>query len=399
MSGRRMKSVTQIRHIAVREIKQRARSRAFLVTMVLVVGLVLFLGQLIAWETRDEPTSVIGVAGEAPAGIEAALDSAAAAFDVDIDVRRYPDAATAEQAVQDGDAAVALVGTSNLVWKADPDLRLAAIVNGAVDDLARRQQAAELGLTPEQVNALVAPPPLPNQRLQQEDPEEGPRRIGANIGTFLLYMAILMFGQFVMMGVTEEKSSRVVEVVLSRVRPYQVLAGKVIGIGLLGLAQVVILGGAILLSLTTFEIADVSLPSLGGSILLSVVAWFLLGYAFYSVIYAALGATVSRQEDIQSVAMIPVLLLIPGFFISILALDDPTTTLVRITSLIPPTSPMVMPTRMAVTSVPLWEVAVSVGLLLAATYGLIRLGGRIYAGAILRLGAKVRLRDAWKAAE
>jgi len=59
----------------------------------------------------------------------------------------------------------------------------------------------------------------------------------------------------------------------------------------------------------------------------------------------------------------------------------------------------VMPTRMAVTSVPLWEVAVSVGLLLAATYGLIRLGGRIYAGAILRLGAKVRLRDAWKATE
>jgi ABC-2 type transport system permease protein len=190
-----------------------------------------------------------------------------------------------------------------------------------------------------------------------------------------------------------------VEVVLSRVRPYQVLAGKVIGIGLLGLAQVVILGGAILLSLTAFDIANVSIPSLGGGILLSVIFWFLLGYAFYSVIYAALGATVSRQEDIQSVAMIPLPLLLPAFFISILALEDPNTTLVRITSLIPPTSPIVMPARMAVTSVPLWEVAVSVGLLLAATYGLIRLGGRIYAGAILRIGAKVRLREAWRAAE
>jgi len=394
-----MSGLRQIWYIAVRELKQRARSRAFLITMVLVVGLVLLTGQLLAHEMRDPAPSVVGIAGEAPDGIDTALGAAATAFDMDVEVRHYPDAATAERAVKDGEAEVALVDGSSLVWKKDPDVTLAAVVNGALNEIARRDEAAALGLTPEQVSALVSPTPLTNQRLEEEDPAEGPRRIGAYIGSLLLYMAILMFGQFVMMGVTEEKSSRVVEVVLSRVRPYQVLAGKVIGIGLLGLAQVVILGGAILLSLTTFEIADVSLPSLGGSILLSVVAWFLLGYAFYSVIYAALGATVSRQEDIQSVAMIPVLLLIPGFFISLVALDNPGTTLVRITSLLPPTSPMVMPTRMAVTSVPLWEVAVSVGLLLAATYGLIRLGGRIYAGAILRLGAKVRLRDAWKATE
>jgi ABC-2 type transport system permease protein len=391
--------LAQIWRIAMRDLKQRARSRAFLVTMVLIVGLALFMGQLIAWESGKTTTSVIGITGQAPTGIEAALDTAASAFDVTIDVRSYPDTAAAEQAVRDGHADVALIGTSTMVWKGDPDLRLAAIVNGAVANLERRRQAADLGLTDEQVAALVSPAALGSQRLTQVDPEAEPRRIGANIGTFVLYMAILMFGQFVMMGVTEEKASRVVEVVLSRVRPYQVLAGKVIGIGLLGLAQVVILGGAILLSLTAFDIANVSIPSLGGGILLSVIFWFLLGYAFYSVIYAALGATVSRQEDIQGVAMIPLPLLLPAFFISILALEDPNTTLVRITSMIPPTSPIVMPTRMAVTSVPLWEVAVSVGLLLAATYGLIRLGGRIYAGAILRLGAKVRLREAWRAAE
>ncbi|MGD2051503.1 MAG: ABC transporter permease [Acidimicrobiia bacterium] len=392
-------SLGQIWHIAMRDLKQRARSRAFLVTMVLVVGLALFMGQLIAWESGKAPTSTIGFTGEVPAGIEAALDSAAASFDVTVHVRAYPDRAGAEQAVVDGEADVALVGTSDLVWKGDPDLRLAAIVNSAVAALDRGRQASDLGLSPDQVAALVSPPPLTNERLTQVDPEAEPRRIGANIGTFVLYMAILMFGQFVMMGVTEEKASRVVEVVLSRVRPYQVLAGKVLGIGLLGLGQVVILGGAILLSLTAFDIANVSIPSLGGGILLSVIFWFLLGYAFYSVIYAALGATVSRQEDIQGVAMIPLPLLLPAFFISIIALEDPTTALVRITSMIPPTSPIVMPTRMAVTSVPAWEVAVSVGLLLAATYGLIRLGGRIYAGAILRIGAKVRLRDAWRAAE
>ena len=112
----------------------------------------------------------------------------------------------------------------------------------------------------------------------------------------VLYISILIFGQFVLMGVMEEKQNRVVEVVLSRVRPSQVLAGKVIGIGLLGLIQVLTFGVAGLFTLAIINVADVGLSGIGVETFLRVLFWYLLGFGLYSVLYGALGATISRQE-------------------------------------------------------------------------------------------------------
>ncbi len=205
-------------------------------------------------------------------------------------------------------------------------------------------------------------------------------------------------GQALMTSTVEEKSSRVVEVLLSRVAPARILAGKVIGIGLLGLTQLVLFGGTIWLALSQIDIADVSLGAVGASIVLQVVAWYLVGYAFFATLYGALGATISRQEDVQSMAMIPVILLLPGYFISIILPENPEMLLGRVASIIPPTSPLVMPIRLAVSSVPLWELLVTLGLLAAAAYGMVRFGARIYSGAVLEMGPKVRLRAAWRAA-
>ena len=127
-----------------------------------------------------------------------------------------------------------------------------------------------------------------------------------------------------------------IEVVLSRVRPHELLAGKVLGIGVLGLAQLLIMGVAALFTVSLFDIADVDLGALILRILAWIIFWYLLGYAFFSVTYAALGATVTRQEDAQSVAMLPVMLLPPGYFISITALENPDSTIATIGSIIPP---------------------------------------------------------------
>jgi ABC-2 type transport system permease protein len=217
------------------------------------------------------------------------------------------------------------------------------------------------------------------------------------VGSILLYISILMFGQFVMMGVMEEKQSRVVEVVLSRTRPRRLLAGKVLGIGLLGVIQLVVIGGAALFTLSRANVVNVDLAGIGARVALTVLVWYLLGYALFAVLYAALGATISRQEDAQGVAFIPILAIVPGFFLSIYALEEPNAVLPHLGSIIPPFSPFVMPTRMTVTNVPTWEVALSVVLILLATYWVLRLGARIYQGSILRIGAKVKLRDALKA--
>ena len=206
-----------------------------------------------------------------------------------------------------------------------------------------------------------------------------------------------MFGQFVLMGVMEEKQNRVVEVVLSRVTPTQVLTGKIIGVGLLGIIQVLILGGAALGVFTVIDLADVDLSALGLEIIGVVLFWYLLGYTFYSVMYGALGATVSRQEDMQGAVLVPVMLIVPGFFFGQIAAESPDALLARIGSLVPMWSPMVMPVRAAVSDVPIWEVVLAIGIVVVSVYGLVRLGGRIYTGAILNLGSKVRLRDAWRA--
>ena len=126
--------------------------------------------------------------------------------------------------------------------------------------------------------------------------------------------------------------------------------------------------------------------------------WYLLGYTFYSFMYGALGSTISRQEDVQGVAMLPVLFILPGFFLGQMALLDPNTTLARVTSLIPIWSPMVMAVRATTGDVPIWEVALAVALIVATTILLVKLGGRIYRGAILQVGKKTKLRAAWKSA-
>jgi ABC-2 type transport system permease protein len=392
------RAAVQTWEIAQRDLVQRAKSKAFLATSLLVVGMILVLGPLIASELDDPPPYRVGVVGMTDEEFTTYLEVAAASFDREAVIERFDDVSAAEQDLEFGDLNVIVVDGTEVVWLEEESTPLNSIVAVALQSIERRDVAAELGLTPDEARSLLAPPTPGSRTLREPDPETEPRRIGAFIGSILLYMSILMFGQFVMMGVVEEKSSRVVEVLLSRVRPTQILVGKVIGIGLLGLAQLALLGAVVWFTLTQFDIAEISLADIGRDVIVQVVFWYLVGYTFFAVIYAALGATISRQEDMQSVALIPVALLLPGYFIALLSLEDPNATLSRVTSMLPPTSPLVMPMRLAVGGVAAWEVAVALALLAAASYGLIRLGGRVYTGAVLKLGPKVKLREAWRAA-
>lgn len=393
-----MSAARQVFLIARRDFLQRARSKAFLASMLVIVGLVAAIGPLLALETRDPPPYDVGIVGSLPAGVEESLRVAAARFDRRVATRAYDTLAAGEAALTSGATDVLVVNGTELVWHEEPAAQLAAIVGGSLQTLDRQRVIDELGLTPEEEARLLAPVSLPSRTLQDPNPDAEPRRIAAYSGNVVLYISILMFGQFVMLGVMEEKASRVVEVVLSRAPPRRVIAGKVIGIGALGLLQLVVLVTAALVTLSMADVADVDLTAIGFEVALAVIFWYLLGFTFFSVLYAGLGATVSRQEDLQAVAMIPVLFLLPGYFISFIALEEPDAIIARIASLVPPTSPMVMPVRAIAGAVPLWEVVLSVLILLTATYGLVRLGGRLYRGSILRIGAKVRLREAWRAA-
>ena len=388
----------QVALVAQRDFLQRATSRAFLLTMLLVVTVVLVAGPLLADALRPDVSRDVGVVGQPSTAFTSTLDAAAEQVELEPVLVPVDDRSLGESALSEGDIDVLLVldaGPATVVWQSEPDPQLATLLTLAVRADVQQQEAADLGLSPDETAALVEPAPPTTVVIDPADPNAEAEDATVFVGMLLLYISVILFGQFVMMAVVEEKSSRVVEVLLSRVLPYRLLAGKVLGIGTLAILQILVLATALYVVVTQVIAPDAELV-LGPRLLGSIIFWFLVGFAFYAVLYAALGSTVTRQEDVQSVALLPLLFVLPGYFAAVIATENPDTVLTRVTSLLPPTSPFVMPVRSAVSDVPAWELGLSVVLLVGATYGMIRLAGRIYTGAILSIGAKVSLREAWR---
>lgn len=392
-----MSAVRQIVEIARRDFVQRARSKTFLITTGLTVAAIFALVPLLAAEIRDPAPSVVGVTGSSPVGFPERFVTSAEALGFAAEVRQMDSVARGEAALGDGQLDALVVDGSVIVFAQETSPRLTAAINAAAGGIARDRAIADLGLTPGQAARIVDPPALVERVVRPPDPEDMPRRVGAQLGAILLYMALIIFGQFILMGVMEEKQSRVVEVILSRVRADRLLAGKILGIGLLGLCQLIVIGGALVLAVVIVDVPGVDLPSLGVGILAWTTLWFLLGFGLYAVLYGALGATVTRQEDSQGAAMLPVVLLLPGYFVSFTAIENPDGLAAVIGSLVPFSAPVVMPVRMAAGTVPWWQGASSIGLVLITTLVMIRVGGRIYRGAVLTLGPKVSIRDALRA--
>jgi ABC-2 type transport system permease protein len=198
----------------------------------------------------------------------------------------------------------------------------------------------------------------------------------------------------VLTGVVEEKSTRVVEVLLSRVPPTSLLGGKIAGIGLAALGQFLAVAAAAMATLLVTRPAG--LPPGTYTAIPMLVVWFMLGFAFYSMLYGSLGSLASRAEDAQAAAA-PVIALIAGIYVlAIMAMANPAAGWITIVSMLPPTAPIIMPLRAALVTVPAWQMVAAIVLMLAAIYGLFRAGGRLYQNAVLHTGARLRLREAWR---
>ena len=393
-----MKPLRAILKVARRDFVERGRSKTFLISTLLIVALILGVGPLLANGFSQAPPIAIGVVGAAPEALTSALDGSAAALDVEYELTRYDDRSTAESGLRSGDVAV-VIDDDGLLWEQEVAPFTNALVSTALQAMVRQETITELGLTPDQVAALLAPRSPRAATLDPPDPERGIRQGAAYAGALLLFMSIVLFGQFVLLGVLEEKSNRVAEVVLSRVRPVELLSGKVLGIGVLGFAQIAVIGASIVALISIIDVADLpNLSEIGIPIVVGVIGWYVLGFAFYSALYAAAGSLVSRQEEVQGVGWIPMIGLLPAYFLSLEAALRPERLIVKIGSMFPGTAPLVMPVRAASGTVASWQVAVAILVTIASTYLLMRLAARIYKGGILRT-SRVKLLDAYRSAE
>lgn len=393
-----MSAFRQVFEVARRDFLQRARSRAFLILTLVTVAAIFAGVPLLARQVRDAPPSSVGVTGTVPDGFDDRLALTADALGFETEVLAYRSVQEGEDALEAGEIDALVIDGATLEFATEGSDRITAAVNAAVQSEARDSAITELGLTPAQAQSVLDPPGVEQSVLSPPDDEQLPRRIGAYVGSILLYMAILIFGQFIMLGVMQEKQNRVVEVVLSRMRAERLLTGKILGIGSLGLLQLVVIGGALVGAVTLVDMPGVDVSVLGLSILLQTILWFLLGFALYSVLYGALGATVTRQEDAQGAALLPLFLLLPGYIIAMTAIESPQGVASVIGSLVPFTAPLVMPVRASAGVVPVWQMGLSMGLVMATTYVAIKLGARIYRGAVLSIGAKVKVREALRMA-
>ena len=213
--------------------------------------------------------------------------------------------------------------------------------------------------------------------------EDRDRRLGfATVGVVLMFTQLIGYCYWVAMGVVEEKSSRVIEVVLSKVRPRDLLAGKVLGIGGLGLAQLVLF---VAVGLGTFSLADrFPIPPGVWPVTAAIVVAFVLGYLLYASLFSIAGAMAARVEDLQTTST-PFSLLVTGNYLAAMArLGDPAGSLAYVLSFVPFSSPMVMPLRIAYGDAAVWEVALAAAALIAMAVVLIRIAERVYRGGVLR---------------
>lgn len=382
-----------------REVVERGRSRTFLLTAVFT--LVIIAGAILvpALVGDGETTYTVGVVGDAGRDVLAAASSLDE--DVRFDVVELPGRPEAEEALAAGDVEAVLLGPGTLLVERAPgelfgSSLVATLQQGAAT--VRLQALVEAGgeTTARAVDVLTSDP-LAVESLAGPTGGTAAAEAFAFGSLLLMYTAVLTYGAWTLTGVTEEKTNRVVEILLASVRPWHLLTAKVVGIGILGLAQLAVTVAVVvgLIALTgAAEIPDVPLGSAAALLL-----WFVVGYGIYSVIFATLGSLVSRPEEAQTVAFPVTILIVVAFFASLQALEAPGGTLAVVTTLIPFTAPFVAPVRSALGALPAWEAAVSVVVAAATMYGLVRLGGRVYSGGILRTGARIKLREAFRSAE
>jgi ABC-2 type transport system permease protein len=377
--------------VASREIRLRAKTRVFVITSVILliaVALAVALPAILSGKSKPDK---IGVVGGTTATITGIITQAGQLSGGQAVAVAEPNQAAAEAALRNGDLAAVLVPNKEIIVKQVP----LGGVSGSVETLARLAGLSKLIQdVPGAANAVAQGVTLPVRGLQAPSTSLSSRLTGL-FTIVVVWVLISVYGSQIALGIGEEKSSRVVEVLLSSVRPVQLLIGKVLGIGLLALTQAVSM-------VLVFIIAGFASGSnlVHGATLNVVIAggvFMILGYAFYCTAFAAAGSLVSRQSDVNSTIMPVQLPLILAYALSYTVIyANGANAFYHVLGFLPPTAPIAMPVLYAAGDVPAWQVVIAAVLTAAGTVWMARIAVRIYSNSILRTGPRISFRQAIK---
>ena len=375
--------------VARREMLVRLRSRVFLGGTAVMVALVVIGSFGYARLGGLASTVSVGFTGGSQA-LEPEFSAALATAGQPVTVSTVTDDATGRAQVSAGTLDVLVTGPATaptaVVEQSAP-----ATVQAALQRAVMSARFTALGIPPGVLATVTSGLQVPVDALQPKAVSTQDRVVGLGVA-ILLYISLGLYGGMVAQGVVEEKATRIMEILLATVPPSRLLAGKVMGIGVVALLQLGIVAAATLASVAATNV--ITTPALGVAAVLGYLAWFVLGFMLYATGYATLAALVSRPEEVQSAVAPVAVFQIGSYLLAYLALANPTSLVVVAASLVPPFAPILMPVRMAGGDVPAWQIGLALVLTVAAIAGLTQLAGRVYANAAMRIGTRVRFMDA-----
>jgi ABC-2 type transport system permease protein len=299
-------------------------------------------------------------------------------------------------------------GFPRAVYKARSltDAHVVNVLQNALQQTKVSIAAGEIGLTAEQIEQLYAPADFEQQALIKEaktEEELNQARGLVYVLLFIIYVNVIMYGSMIAMEVATEKSSRVMEILVSSVPPVTQMFAKITGIALLSLTQmsVILLTGYTSLKRNISELKEwtgtMGVTDIPTETILYALLFFVLGYLLFATLAAFLGSLVSRTEDVQPMITPMTLLIVAAFLIAMFGLGNPEAGFIKVTSFIPFFSPMIMFLRVGMLDVPTWEILLSVVLLIITIVLLGVFGARVYKGGVLMYGQSSSLKDIKKA--
>jgi len=383
--------------VARREILERVRGRIFRVgtiIILLVVGAAIVIPKI--HNSHTTPPQQVGIVGAPNPVLKRVIEYSGREGKIPVHIVSEPTEASARAALRDGRLDVAIVGGNTVLVNqpisSDSTSDTATLVQVLAPELGVLHAYQQAGLSGSQIEQVARARPVPVQSLQPNHSGRSPNRGTSVIGVILIFLMLNQYNTWILMGVMQEKASRVVEVLLAALRPIQLLGGKVLGIGLVAMGQAtLIVGFAFIVSKA---VGSDLLRGTGGLLLLADLVWLVLGYAFYCWLFAAAGSTAERQDQVQTLALPLTLPIIVAYVYSItVASSGNPSLLFKVLAYLPPTAPFAMPVLVGLDQVAWWQFLISVVIAIGGIALMAWLAAGIYRRAVLKSGQRVRLSD------
>lgn len=385
--------------IARRELTTRMLTKGNLWStglLVLLVVAAVVVGSILMNNDDGPEAQPFSVTEEmAPLGEALAPVAEASGEPITVQTAASADEVTAQ--VESGDAVAGLAGSPDapeLVTGDDTPQQMETLVRGAAGQASLDQAITDLGGDPAAVQAEAAQVQVTVTPVGEEGSADPATYIVAIAIISLMFYLIVQTGFTLATGVVEEKASRIVEILLASIRPWQLLAGKIIGIGIMGIVQVVaVVAAAVIAAFATGLLEGVEIP-LGANIAWGAV-WLFVGFVLFAALWAGGASLVSRQEEIGQVTTpLMMLTMIPFYLVFFIVINDPGGTVARIMTYVPFSAPFAVPFRFAFGEIDTVEMLLSLAITVAAAIVCTVIGGRVYQRAVLHTGTRMKLGQA-----